>query len=130
MMYEKYVLCKDSLRNVSEDGKATGFSFQIRIPYYRGVDLCLVEDLKVNVDGVEYGRDALKFTVSGGTFTLDEMETVTFFRWEFGEKATVTVEKPGGLAAGDHKVEAYILLRISYLPFRGYTKVWADLRLA
>jgi hypothetical protein len=76
------------------------------------------------------GRDVLKFTVSGGTFTLDEMETVTFFRWEFGEKATLTINKPGGLAAGAHKVEAYVLLRISYMPWRSYTKVWADFQLA
>lgn len=130
MMYEKYVLCKDTLQNVVEQGETTGFSLQVRIPYYRGVPLSMVPDLKVVVDGIEYAGDDLTFTVSGGTFTLAEMPTVTFYRWEFGEKAAITVKKPGGLAAGTHNVEVYILLRISYMPWRSYTKVWADMALA
>lgn len=130
MMYEKYVLCSDSLKNVVQNGETTSFSLQIRIPYYRGVPLSMVEDLKVIVDGQEYSGDALRFTVGGGTFSLSEMPTVTFFRWEFGEKATVSVAKPGGLPAGEHQVEIYVLLRISYMPWRGYTKVWAGMKLA
>ncbi|HAL74942.1 MAG TPA: hypothetical protein DCM45_07660 [Clostridiales bacterium] len=130
MMYEKYILCKDSLQNISQNGETTGFSLQIRIPYYRGVPLSMVEDLKVVIDSTEYRGDALRFTVGGGTFSLAEMPTVTFFRWEFGEKATLQVSKAGGLPAGDHKVEVYVLLRISYMPWRGYTKAWADMQLA
>ena len=53
MMYEKYVLCSDSLKNVVQNGETTGFSLQIRIPYYRCVPLSMVEDLKVIVDGQE-----------------------------------------------------------------------------
>lgn len=130
MMYEKYVLCNGTLQNVVENGETTGFALQIRIPYYRGVPLSMVEDLKVVVDGTEYTGDAIRFTVSGGTFSLAEMPTVTFFRWEFGEKATVSVKKTGGLPSGEHQVEVYILLRISYMPWRGYTKAWAGMKLA
>lgn len=130
MMYERFILCQDSLKNVEAYGKITGFSFQVRIPYYRGIPLCMLEDLKVFVDGVEYGKDQFKFKVSGGAFTLDEMPTITFFRWEFGEKAEIIVDKPGGLSPGEHDVRVEILLRISYMPFRGYTPAWAKMKLA
>lgn len=130
MMYEKYILCPDSLQNVVDNDDVSGFKLQVRIPYYRGVPLSMVEDLKIVVDGVEYTGDSLRFTVSGGTFSLAELPTVTFFRWEFGEKATLTVSKAGGLTPGEHTVEIYILLRISYMPWRGYTKAWAGMQLA
>jgi len=130
MMYEKYMLCKDSLANWEEDGEALGYSLQIRIPYYRGVPLSFLEDILVEVDGEKFTGDDLTFTVSGGTFTLQEMPTITFFRWEFGEKATLHIRKPGGLKPGTHNVVVGVLLRISYLPFMGYVNAWADMELA
>lgn len=128
MMYEKYVLCPDSLKNVAKDGAITGFCLQSRIPYYRGVPLSMVEDISVVVDGKKYDADLIRFTVSGGTFSLAEMPTLTFFRWEFGEKATIEVTCPGGLAPESHQVEVMIMLRISYMPWRGYTRAWAEMK--
>lgn len=122
MMYEKYMLCKDSLANVED-----GFELKVRIPYYRGVPLSCVEDFIVEVDGEKFTGSDISFTVSGGTFSLDEMPTITFFRWEFGEKATLTVKKPGGLAPGAHKVSVDSLVRVSYMPFRSYVNAWADM---
>ena len=126
----KYVLCEDGFENRIEDGQITGFNVKMRIPYYRGVPLSLIKDLLVVIDGVEYGRDKLRFHVGGLCFTPDEMKTVVRHRWEFGEKATVEVLKPGGLAPGKHRVEAYAALRITYMPRAELTGGWADLELA
>ena len=41
----------------------------------------------------------------GRTWTLDQMETEYGDRWNFGEKARVTVQKAGGLAPGRHRIE-------------------------
>ena len=38
-------------------------------------------------------------------------------RWEFGEVATVTVLKEGGLAPGEHRLELVEDLRVAYMPF-------------
>ena len=83
----------EAFKNVEADGKIIGFSFEFKAQYYRGFTLSIVRDIKVNVDGVDYPREAVRFTVNGETFTLEEMRTVidSDYRWEFGEYAKVTV---------------------------------------
>ena len=109
----------EAFKNVEADGKIIGFSFEFKAQYYRGFTLSIVRDIKVNVDGVDYPREAVRFTVNGETFTLEEMRTVidSDYRWEFGEYATVTVKKEGGLAAGKHHIKSEQLIVPSYMPF-------------
>ncbi len=116
-MFDKYIVCEDLFRNVSDGGKVTGFQFNARLPYYRGLGISMVEDLKVTVDSEAFPREAIRVTLHGNTYTLDQMEKEYDDRWEFGEEGTVTVEKPGGLASGEHRVEVADFLRISYLPW-------------
>jgi hypothetical protein len=116
-MFDKYIICEDGFGNVSDGDKVTGFQLKARLPYYRGLGISMVENLAINVDGVEMPRQAVRVTLHGNTYTLDEMETEYDDRWEFGEVGIVTVEKPGGLVAGKHKIEVSPSLRISYLPF-------------
>jgi hypothetical protein len=118
-MFDRYIILEDSLRNVTDGGEPTGFAFEIRMPYYRGLGLSMVEDVAVTVDGHRYPREAVTFSVHGNTYTLEEMETEYEDRWEFGEPATVTIEHPGGLRPGEHVVENEQRLRISYLPWPG-----------
>lgn len=90
----------DGFKNVEENGKITGYQFQFKAQYYRGFTLSIVRDIQVNVDGEDAAREDIRFTVNGETFTLEEMRTVvdSDYRWEFGDYATVTVQKEGGLA--------------------------------
>jgi hypothetical protein len=119
-MFDRHMIVDDSLRNVSGDGGApTGFAVDVRMPYYRGLGLSMVEDVALTVDGEPCDRAAMTFTVHGNTYTFDEMETEYDDRWEFGEVATVTVERPGGLERGEHTVVNEQRLRISYLPWLG-----------
>lgn len=129
-MNEKYMICTDGFENVYEDGKIIGFNVRIRIPYYRGIRLSLIDDIRVKVDGEPVLREDLRFTTSSGyTFTMKEMETVTKYRWEYGEKAKLTVLKPGGLAAGKHKIEVTVFLRISYMPKGSFSVAEAELEM-
>jgi len=59
-------------------------------------------------------RDAIRFLLRGREFTHDELEQDAETRWEFGEIATLKVERP--LAAGEHTIRQATQLRISYLP--------------
>jgi hypothetical protein len=129
-MFDKHMICTEGFRNVVQDGKTVGFTLLARLPYYRGLGLSMVEDIAISVDGEKAARSDIRFSVRGRTWTLDEMETVYDDRWNFGEKATITVLKAGGLKPGRHRVELAERLRISYLPFVPTTKDAKDLDLA
>jgi hypothetical protein len=129
-MMDNKMIVEGSLANVTENGAVTGFSFLGRLPYYRGLGLSMVEDIAVEVDGEAMARADVRFTVRGRTYTLDQMETVYDDRWNFGEKALISVVKAGGLGDGTHKVSFAVRMRVSYLPFVPTTKDTKDLALA
>lgn len=116
-MFDKYMICERTVRNVSRDGRIEGFEFGARLPYYRGLGLSMVEDVAVTIDGERIARDQVRLTVGAKTYTLDELEQEFEVVWEMGDVATVTVLKQGGLAPGDHQLELAEHLRISYMPF-------------
>ena len=116
-MFDRYMICEDTVRNVRKESRVIGFEFGARIAYYRGLGLSMIESLSVTLDGEKIPRDQLRFSVGNRTFTLDQMETEYEARWEFGDMATVTVLKDGGLAPGSHKLELTEELRIAYMPF-------------
>jgi len=129
-MMDNKMICPEGLENVVEDRRAIGFAFLGRLPYYRGLGLSMVEDIAVSVDGGAAPRDAIRFSVRGRTWTLDEMETEYGDRWNFGEKARITVLRPGGLSPGKHRIEFAVRMRISYLPFVPTSKDTKELALA
>lgn len=116
-MFDKYLIVEGSLRNLVEGDRATGFAFEAKLGYYRGLALTMIEDLAVTVDGGAMPRDAVRFHHEEGALTLDEMETAGSKRWEFGEANTVSVYLPGGLPTGAHQIGLTEVMRISYLPF-------------
>lgn len=117
-MFDNYVLSEGTVKNeTGADGKVTGFSMKTRVNYYRGIPLSMIHDLEVELDGEKMDRSKVKLTVDGiDYFTADEMETVTAYKWEFGEEATVVVEKEGGLPAGEHDVTLSQTIRTEYIP--------------
>ena len=116
-MFDKYIIDPDSFANVGPENERTGFSFDTRLGYYRGLTLSMLEELAVSVDGDDLPRDAVSFDDGNGAIGLDEMETAYDRRWNFGAPAKLTVVYPGGLTAGKHTVSLRQRLRISYMPF-------------
>lgn len=117
-MYDKHIIYPNSLRNLAD---GSGFALGVRLPYYRGQPLSVVEDIAVKVDGEAVPREQVRFAVRGKTWTLDQLEENTHERWEFGEVADVSVLRPQGLAPGAHEVAVGVQLRISYLPWSPVT---------
>jgi len=115
-VYDRYMICEGSLRNVRGNGHPTGFELDVRITYYRGIVVSMIDAFEVVVDGESFDRDTITFIVRGRAYTLDELLEDEQTRWEFGERATLRVAKPGGLAPGEHTVEAVQRLRIAYMP--------------
>jgi hypothetical protein len=113
-MFDKYIVVADSLRNVTdESGDVTGYSVQVRIPYYRGLGLSMVQ-VDLVVDGEAVPPRGVTVAVHGNEYKADELGDVLDDRWGFTEPATLTVAQPGGLTEGEHSVSATVHLRISY----------------
>ncbi len=55
-MYPRHMFHPDRFTNVRSGDTVTGFQFDCRIQYYRGVTLSIIRDIAVNVDGVDYDR--------------------------------------------------------------------------
>lgn len=116
IMYPRHMYKPDGFSNIVEEGKIIGFAFEMKIQYYRGVTLSIIRDIEVEVDGVSFPRDSIRFTVNEETFTLDEMRTVISNRWLFGQYAKVTVLTEGGLAEGQHHIKCTQTIAPSYMP--------------
>ncbi|PWW05739.1 hypothetical protein DFQ01_104301 [Paenibacillus cellulosilyticus] len=116
-MFDAYIISDDGFRNVSKDGKVIGFEYKARLNYYRGIPLSMVDKYELKVNNEPIDRSKIKFSVGEDWFTLDEMETVTKVKWEFGETASVFVEQDGGLPQGAHDLSVEQVLRIAYFPF-------------
>jgi len=127
-MAARQIYNPDGFRNIEENGKVAGFAFQFKAQYYRGFTLSIVRDIRVNIDGEDIPRDDIRFKVNGETFTLEEMRTVvdSDYRWEFGDYATVSVMKEGGLAKGSHHIKAMQIIAPSYMPFQTEALCEAD----
>jgi len=116
-MFDRYMICEETVRNVVKDGRIEGFEFGARLPYYRGLGLSMVEEVAVTVDGEKVPRENVRLTVGERSYTLDELETEYNAVWEMGAIAQVKVLKDGGLKPGTHELELLEQLRISYMPF-------------
>jgi len=116
-MFDKYIVCEDSLRTTDES--RTRAVVDIRMPYYRGLGLSMVEGVDLVVDGHPVAPTVVTFSVHGNTYRMTDLPNVVDDRWEMGERATIgfVVEEP--LTAGDHVVSAAVRLRISYMPVPG-----------
>ena len=116
-MFDRYVFTENSCKNVLNNGEIVGFEMQTQLNYYRGIPCSMVQDVTVTVDGVDVPREEIFFSPDGiDYFTLSQLETVAEIKWEFGQKATVFVKRPGGLSQGSHEVYLATTLRIAYMP--------------
>ncbi len=109
----------NAFTNVVRDGSVIGYSFEIKQQYYRSITLSILRNIAVTVDGESADRADVRLTVNGETFTLEECRTVVDpeYRWEFGDFATVTVLKEGGLKPGKHNILVHQSIAPSYMPF-------------
>jgi hypothetical protein len=116
-MFDNYVLSEKGFKNVEKNGEVIGYELRTRITYYRGIPLSMIQDIQLTVDGVEVPREKIKFSPDGETyFTLDEMWTVTSYKWEYGVEGIIFVEQSGGLPEGPHELTLTQGVRVSYIP--------------
>lgn len=111
-MYEKYMIVPEKAKKTEN-----GFEMVVRLPYYRGVSLSMLEEIEVSVDGEVLPQEDILITVNGNTFDQQHRENELDERWEMVDDAILTVKKAGGFVSGEHTVGLKMILRIGYLPF-------------
>ena len=50
-MFDRYLIDAASIRNLGPDDAPTGFAFESKLGYYRGLGLSMIEALDVSIDG-------------------------------------------------------------------------------
>lgn len=120
-MFDNYVLSDNGFKNVEKNGRFAGYELRTRIAYYRGIPLSMIHDIQLKVDGQDVPKEKIRFSPDGEMFfTLDEMETITTYKWEYGQEGIIFVEKDGGLSEGKHEITLSQAVRVSYIPFPFY----------
>ena len=116
-MFDQYIVCEESFRAL--DGGRSGGVIEVRMPYYRGLGLSMVEAVDLTLDGNPVPADRTTFTVHGNTYSFAQLPSVVDDRWEMGERAQLAFETDEPLAPGEHEVAVSVRLRISYMPVPG-----------
>ncbi|AQR96744.1 C-glycoside deglycosidase beta subunit domain-containing protein [Clostridium saccharoperbutylacetonicum] len=115
-MLDRECIQSRGFRNVENQGKITGFQFNIRSLYYRGLWLSQLRPATITVDGETFSGDQITWTISGVTYEQEKMLKLGDVHWGLLEPATLTVRKEGGLKPGTHDIELTYQYSSSYFP--------------
>jgi hypothetical protein len=58
-MFDKYLIADGTLRNTGPAQAPTGFAFEAKLGYYRGLGLSMIEDLAISIDGQAVPRASI-----------------------------------------------------------------------
>lgn len=116
-MFDNNVFIENSCKNIKEEENVTGYELQTNITYYRGIPLSMIEYIKINTDEKEVPEEDIRISVDKENwFTLKEAETVTTYKWEYGEPLLIRVIQDKGLKKGTHKIRLTVATRTAYIP--------------
>jgi hypothetical protein len=116
-MFEKYVIVDQSLR-ATDAGWAVG----LRIPYYRGLGLSMV-NVQLELNGQAVPAERVTVELPGRSYALTELPDVIDDRWGFGETLTAIVRDAVPFTGTSYELGVTVVLRVSYLPMPSVTTV-------
>ena len=109
MMVDK-IIEDGSLRAV--DG---GFTFGIRLPWYRSVPLSDVEVVSVSVDQMPVAPESIRFAVNGQSWGLGELRRLTKEFWFVTDTAELRASGSKLAPGSEHDVELVIAVYPPYI---------------
>jgi hypothetical protein len=102
---------EDSLRAVAD-----GFTFGIRLNWYRSLPLSSVDILSVKVDGEQVPLDRVLFEINDHQYSHAELLEKYEEFWFVQDFAGIYVRQPGKVKRGEsHIIEAEVSLRFPYM---------------
>jgi hypothetical protein len=117
-MFDKFLIRENSLQNVVQGDKITGFRFAVRIADYRGCFLSLHNGYYIVCDGVEYPKNLQRFEINGKPpRSFDEIMHCVWEHWNYDDEGYVYVQEDGGLAPGAHiiGIQQSVLSQYGYM---------------
>lgn len=118
-MYDTHILSEAGARSVWEKGKKIGYALNIKINYYRGLPLCCVDEISLEIDGKPVDSSTMYLQHRGREYPyLDILKDdfPTDFYWVFGQLLRVVILNGEGIEQGIHNVKLTLGSRRSYTP--------------
>lgn len=92
-----------------------GFSFELRMPWYRALPVSSLAEIEITVDGVTVDLEDVSVTVGGRTDPFEDLAPRYEDWWYVLDPARVEVHYAGGLTEGEHRLSVTLGLRIPYI---------------
>lgn len=110
------VVCDNSLKNMFANGKKVGYQFDIRLSYYRGHFLSVIDSFSIKLDGKEADQETIKFCLHGKEFGVSQLHDLVSEFWPIIEPATIKVFVDGGIESGEHDIDVNLMFHSPYMP--------------
>ena len=110
-MYDQHILTDEGCRSIWEHGQKTGYAVNLTINYYRGLPLCCVDEIQLEVDGESVDPASMVLQHRGREYPyLDILKDdfPTDFYWGFGEKLRVVIKNGTGIEQGRQIGRAHV----------------------
>ena len=114
------------IRDASLKAEDHGFTFDLRMPWYRALPLSSLEGLEVRIDGEPVASEELRLSLGGKTYTLSDLPPLHDDWWYVADPAEVHAPRPAGLPPGEHELDVTIALRIPYIVESGHPLVMRE----
>ncbi len=120
------MLTDQVIRDGSLQATATGFRFDLRLPWYRALPLSCVEGLEVTLDGAAAPPEDLSIEVDGQTFALSDLPPLHDRAWYVTDAAHVTAARSKPAFNEQHELDVTIHVRIPYIVESGVPLVMRE----
>ena len=120
--YDKYLIWQEGCGNIVVNGHIIGYTFQVRMPNFRGNYLSCVEQLVFTLDGKEIPGESIEVLLNSKRFRIADFPSLFMEYWDVNDCAVIEVVKEGGLS-GRHAIGAVMKLRYGYSAYFGACKV-------
>lgn len=93
-----------------------GIAVSIQLPWYRSLWLSCVDDLAVQVNGIDIPKENLRFELQGHSYTVAELPEQWETLWFVADRPDVIIPLDPATAAGDRfDVQVTLTLRLLYM---------------
>jgi len=116
MICENVLITEGSLQNVLQNDAKVGYSFSVRMPFYRSFPLSCLFDIALSVDGKPVDMADLTFELNEKHYKVAALLELTNVWWRMFDEVILIVRKDGGLEKGEHNMDLTIRVRFPYIP--------------
>lgn len=110
------VVVDDSMKNIFANGNKVGCRFDIRLSYYRGHFLSVIDEFCVKIDGEEIARQNIRFCLGEKEFGVSQLHDLVSEYWPILQPATVKIYRNGGFEPGEHDIDVTLMFHSPYMP--------------